>query len=101
MLDLPYFTRSNVEVCQLLESRIEPAGDGNHGLAAAARVRSILRDRDGLEEVVMRIHWGTTCLMFSLTAVLLGCSNYSAPDNTPTSADSTRDTTPPPPAYSR
>jgi hypothetical protein len=49
----------------------------------------------------MRIHWGATCLMFSLTTVLLGCGNYSAPNNPPTSPDSTTDSMPPPPAYSR
>jgi hypothetical protein len=31
----------------------------------------------------MRIHWGTTCLLFGLTVVLLGCGSYSAPNNPP------------------
>jgi hypothetical protein len=54
----------------------------------------------GFEEVGMRIQWGATCLMFSLTVVLLGCGSYSAPNNPPMSPDSTTDSTPPP-AYSR
>jgi len=49
----------------------------------------------------MRIHWGATGLMLSLTVVLLGCGSYSAPNNPPTSPDSTSDSMPPPPAYSR
>jgi hypothetical protein len=49
----------------------------------------------------MRIHWGATYLMFSLTVVSLGCGSYSAPNNPPASQDSTRDSMPPPPAYNR
>jgi hypothetical protein len=49
----------------------------------------------------MRINWGASCFVVSLTAVLLGCGGYTAPNNPPTAADSTTDSMPPPPAYSR
>jgi hypothetical protein len=79
-------------------------GDGDHGLAAAGLVRPASRHEfetvTDSRRLGMRIHWGATCLMFSLTVGLLGCGSYSAPNNPPTSPDSTRDTMPPP-AYSR
>jgi hypothetical protein len=49
----------------------------------------------------MRIHWGAVSLLFGVTVILLGCGGYSAPNNPPTSPDSTGDSMPPPPAYSR
>jgi hypothetical protein len=50
----------------------------------------------------MGIYSGAGWLMVGLTVVLLGCGGYSASNNPPTSpSDSTRDSMPPPPAYSR
>jgi hypothetical protein len=52
----------------------------------------------------MRTHLGVACATIALLAGMLGCGDYSSPDdseNAPTAPDSAGDSTPPPPDYLR